>query len=94
MVIDCGIKNSQLRALLRYNVQLTIVNTEYHFINEVFQKKYVGIFISNGPGNPINSQNVVCQLKELFSSDFILPVFGICYGHQLMVLVQAILSEK
>ena len=86
LVIDCGIKNSQLRALLRYKVQLTIVSTEYNFICEVFQKKYDGIFISNGPGNPINSQNVVIQLKELFSSDVIIPVFGICYGHQLIGL--------
>ena len=44
LVIDCGIKNSQIRALLRHNVQLTIVNTNYNFINEVLNNKYDGIF--------------------------------------------------
>ena len=66
LVIDCGIKNSQIRALLKHNVQLTIVDTNYNFINKVFNNKYDGIFISNGPGNPKSSVNVVSQLKQIF----------------------------
>ena len=31
LVIDCGIKNSQLRDLLKYNIQLTVVDTKYNF---------------------------------------------------------------
>ena len=54
LVIDCGIKNSQLRSLLKYNVQLTVVDSEYNFIEEVFADNYNGIFISNGPGDPTN----------------------------------------
>ena len=50
LVIDCGIKNSQLRSLLKHNLQLTIVNTNYKFQDEIFNKEYDGIFfISNGP---------------------------------------------
>ena len=86
LVIDCGIKNSQIRALLKHNVQLTIVNTNYEFINEVFKDVYDGIFISNGPGDPTTSTFVVSQLKQLFESDYQIPVFGICYGHQLIGL--------
>ena len=63
LVIDCGIKNSQLRALLKNNIQLTIVDTKYNFLEEVFDNTYEGIFISNGPGDPTNSQFVVEQLK-------------------------------
>jgi carbamoyl-phosphate synthase / aspartate carbamoyltransferase len=86
LVIDCGIKNSQLRALLKRNVQLTVVDTYYKFVEEVFLKKYDGIFLSNGPGNPTDSAFVVEQLKTIFGSNLIIPVFGICYGHQLIGL--------
>jgi len=86
LVIDCGIKNSQLRSLLKHNIQLTIVDTKYNFINEIMNKKYDGIFISNGPGDPSNSMSVVNQLITIFESDLNIPVFGICYGHQLIGL--------
>jgi len=86
LVIDCGIKNSQLRALLKNNIQLTIVDTKYNFLEEVFDNTYDGIFISNGPGDPTNSQFVVEQLKVLFKCEKPIPVFGICYGHQLIGL--------
>ena len=86
LVIDCGIKNSQLRALLKNDVQLTLVNTSYRFVNEVLAEKYNGIFISNGPGNPEDSVGIVEQLKEIFSINSNIPVFGICYGHQLIGL--------
>ena len=33
LVIDCGIKNSQIRSLLKRNVQLSIVNIGYNFIS-------------------------------------------------------------
>ena len=94
MVIDCGIKNSQLRDLLKYNVQLTIVNTKYNFIEEVNDKKYDGIFISNGPGDPTNSLYVVNQLKYLFDNNYNIPVFGICYGHQLIGLASGCKISK
>ena len=86
LVIDCGIKNSQLRGLLKYNVQLTVVDTQYYFIDEVLNKHYDGIFLSNGPGNPTTSTFVVEQLHKIFINDYIIPVFGICYGHQLIGL--------
>ena len=86
LVIDCGIKNSQLRSLLKNNVQLTLVNPHYYFLEEVLDNKYNGIFISNGPGNPESSKLVVEQLKKIFESESNIPVFGICYGHQLIGL--------
>lgn len=86
LVIDCGIKNSQLRALLKYNIQLTVVDTNYDFLNEVFSNEYNGIFLSNGPGAPTTSIFIVEQLKKIFNSDYAISIFGICYGHQLIGL--------
>ena len=86
LVVDCGIKNSQLRELLKYNVQLTLVDANYDFTPEAYNKKYDGIFISNGPGDPRNSELLVKNLKNIFKIFDNLPVFGICYGHQLVGL--------
>ena len=86
LVIDCGIKNSQLRALLKHNIQLTVVDLNYNFANEVLDNKFNGIFISNGPGDPKYSKNVIEQLKIILKSDYEIPIFGICYGHQLIAL--------
>ena len=44
LVIDCGIKNSQIRALLKHDVQLTLVDTNYHFIDEVLDKSMTVYF--------------------------------------------------
>ena len=88
LVIDCGIKNSQIRGLLRYNVQLSFVNNKYRFLDEVINGDYNGIFISNGPGDPSgeDSEFIVSQLKVIFETGIDIPVFGICYGHQLVGL--------
>ena len=86
LVVDCGIKNSQLRALLKHNVQLTIVGPNYKFIDEIRNKEYDGIFLSNGPGDPTTSTSVVEQLRSIFYMKINIPIFGICYGHQLIGL--------
>jgi carbamoyl-phosphate synthase / aspartate carbamoyltransferase len=86
LVIDCGIKNSQLRALLKYNVQLTVVGPNFNFFDGTTLIEYHGIFLSNGPGDPTVSTEVVKGLKNIFEMDIHIPIFGICYGHQLMGL--------
>lgn len=86
LVIDCGIKNSQLRALLKYNVQLTVVGPNFNFFDGTNLIKYHGIFLSNGPGDPTVSTEVVKRLKNIFKMDIHIPIFGICYGHQLVGL--------
>jgi carbamoyl-phosphate synthase / aspartate carbamoyltransferase len=86
LVIDCGIKNSQLRALLKYNVQLTVVSPNFNFFDGTKLIEYHGIFLSNGPGDPTVSTEVVKRLKHIFEMDIHIPIFGICYGHQLMGL--------
>jgi carbamoyl-phosphate synthase / aspartate carbamoyltransferase len=86
LVIDCGIKNSQLRALLKHNVQLTVVGPNFNFFDGTALIEYHGIFLSNGPGDPTVSTEVVNRLKNIFKMDIHIPIFGICYGHQLMGL--------
>lgn len=85
LVIDCGIKNSQLRSLLKRNVRLEIIHSD-ELATAAFSGHYDGIFISNGPGNPKSSACIIYQLEIIFTSNCNIPIFGICYGHQLIGL--------
>ena len=51
-------------------MQLTLVSPNYNFLNEVLNNKYNGIFISNGPGDPRNSENIIEQLSVIFQVEY------------------------
>jgi carbamoyl-phosphate synthase small subunit len=42
-----------------------------------------GVVISNGPGNPQTAGRVVETVRQLLGR---MPLFGICFGHQLLAL--------
>ena len=42
-----------------------------------------GIFLSNGPGNPEDVQELIENIRKLLGK---YPIFGICLGHQLLAL--------
>lgn len=96
-IVDCGIKNNQIRMILdrvkHYNNRnprdsyiVYVVPYNFNF-EEVYCKGKMGIFISNGPGDPrdecLNTlvNNINIQLSNLSVS-----IFGICLGHQIISL--------
>lgn len=82
VAIDCGIKHNIIRKLNEKGCNVTIV--PYNITaEEILNMKPDGLFLSNGPGNPEDVQeviSVVCALKGK------LPIFGICLGHQMISL--------
>ena len=80
IVIDCGIKANILRHLRRLPIRMKRVPYNYDFT----QENYDGVFISNGPGDPICCEETIALLKKVFLENK--PVFGICLGAQLMAL--------
>lgn len=82
VLIDCGVKASIVRQLLRRNVNLTIV--PYNFPAEkIVEMDPDGVFISNGPGDPARVKETIETIRELVGK---VPMAGICLGHQLMAL--------
>ncbi len=80
IVVDCGLKENILRCLLQFPLQIKRVPYDYDYS----QEDYDGVFISNGPGDPILCKKTVAILKKVLAKKK--PCFGICLGTQLMAL--------
>ncbi|MDI6654391.1 MAG: glutamine-hydrolyzing carbamoyl-phosphate synthase small subunit [Candidatus Hydrothermarchaeota archaeon] len=90
VLIDCGLKLSILRNLLKRNCDVTVVPafTEYKKILDLDPE---GIVISNGPGDPMKADYVIKTLKKLMEEK---PMFGICLGNQLLALASGAKTYK
>lgn len=107
IIIDCGIKNSQINCLLekieiinshleskeRFNVK--IVPYDYDFLTNNLNKTRVGVFISNGPGDPRDkSLQVLVNRIEIALKYNNFTIFGICLGHQIISLAKGYKIQK
>lgn len=92
LVIDCGIKHSQINCLHRQGFNIEIKPHDYKFIDHL--DNYNGIFISNGPGDPEMNIGLIEQLKEIFDKRIPIPIFGICLGHQIVGLAGGLKTYK
>jgi len=82
VLVDCGIKNNQLRSLLKRDVQIKLVPWNYDFTKEKFDR----LMISNGPGDPKDCQILIERVKYIMNNRPSVPIFGICLGHQILAL--------
>jgi len=90
-VIDCGIKLNQLRIFEELGCECTVYpgNTPS---KEILISNPDGIFVSNGPGDPAGANNITKLVHELILSK--IPLFGICFGHQMLSLAMGANSFK
>lgn len=80
IAVDCGMKENIIRSLLEFPLKIKRVPFDYDYSEEEFD----GIFISNGPGDPIVCKEAVAVLQKVLKKKK--PVFGICLGAQLLAL--------
>jgi carbamoyl-phosphate synthase small subunit len=88
LLIDCGVKANIIRSLLKFNTTVIRVPWDYDFSKE----KYDGLFISNGPGDPMQCTPTIEHLKISLQQD--IPIFGICLGNQLLALASGAKTYK
>ena len=84
-VIDFGVKRNILNEFVNAGIGVEVIPND--FIGEDLVEKYSaglidGVFLSNGPGDPLVLKKEQEQIKKLISAK--IPMFGICLGHQLL----------
>lgn len=80
VAIDCGIQLNFVKRLNQAGCNVVVV--PYDTTAEAILKyKPNGLFISNGPGNPLELTNVI-RLVEDFKGK--LPIFGVGLGHHIV----------
>ena len=80
VLVDCGVKNNIIRCLIKRDTTVLKVPWDYDFSDI----EYDGLFISNGPGDPVMCQPIIKRLADAMNEDR--PIFGICLGNQLLGL--------
>ncbi len=80
---DFGVKRNILRILSERGCQVTVVPATTTS-EEVLALSPDGVFLSNGPGDPEPCAYAINAVRGLLEAG--VPIFGICLGHQILVL--------
>jgi carbamoyl-phosphate synthase small subunit len=89
--LDLGVKRNILRNLVRVGCRVTVYpyNTPFGVLSADAPDGY---FLSNGPGDPAASPQVIDTVREILDSGK--PTFGICLGHQMIALASGLTTYK
>ena len=85
VVIDFGVKRNILNELVNAKIGVEVVPNNFSaddLIAKYNSKAIDGVFLSNGPGDPLVLKKEQEQIKKLIDAK--IPMFGICLGHQLL----------
>lgn len=89
-VLDFGVKNNIINSFLKKGCKLTIFPA-FTKAEEILKYNVDGIFLSNGPGDPIDLPDVIDNVKILINKK---PVSGICLGLQIIALALGAQTSK
>lgn len=78
--VDCGLKLNQIRCFVKRGARVDLVPWD-HPLND---DEYDGLFLSNGPGDPVMCKKTVENVQRVIKGGSNKPIFGICLGHQLL----------
>ena len=84
-VIDFGVKRNILNEIVSAGIGVEVIPNDFKaedLISQYRAKTIDGVFLSNGPGDPLVLKKEQEQIKKLIDAK--IPMFGICLGHQLL----------
>lgn len=88
---DFGVKHTILRILHDKGCHVTIVPAKTS-VSEAMALNPDGIFLSNGPGDPLACDYAIAATREFLEAG--IPIFGICLGFQILALACGANSMK
>ncbi len=82
VVLDCGIKNNSINALLKREIGVVLLpyNTSPQ---EIMDYEPGALLVSSGPGDPSRVNETIQTVGKLSER---LPIFGICLGQQIIAM--------
>lgn len=95
IALDFGIKRNILNELTHAGMEVTVApNTmsAEDIIAQFDAKEIDGVFLSNGPGDPLILTEEQEKIKKLIAHK--IPLFGICLGHQLLSIAHGYNTYK
>lgn len=95
IVIDFGVKKSILNSLCEVGLDVEVISCNFDeekLIEDFKNRKFDGIFLSNGPGEPLFLKDEAQKISKLIKAN--IPIFGICLGHQLISIAQGYPTYK
>jgi carbamoyl-phosphate synthase/aspartate carbamoyltransferase len=103
LFINLGAKVSQYRVLSKFaNLTCVLERDLPKLLIDDIIKKYSGIFISNGPGDPRDYSRTINFIRTILKNPYVgsvrnpirISIFGICLGHQVLALAHDISVSK
>ncbi len=94
-VLDFGVKRNILNELTEAGMECLVLpfsTSAEKIINMYKTDKIGGVFLSNGPGDPLVLKNIHKKIKYLLEAK--IPMFGICLGHQLLSISHGYATYK
>jgi carbamoyl-phosphate synthase small subunit len=95
VALDFGVKRNILNELTHAGMEVTVMpnDTPAETLIEKYRAGEIdGVFLSNGPGDPLILKAEQEKIKKLIEAK--VPMFGICLGHQLLSIAHGYETYK
>jgi carbamoyl-phosphate synthase small subunit len=85
LALDLGIKSATPKNMAKRGIEvhvLSSLSSSEEILRKIEDLQPDGFFLSNGPGDPETMDSSVDLVRKIL--DISLPIFGICFGHQIL----------
>ncbi|MEA3512364.1 MAG: glutamine-hydrolyzing carbamoyl-phosphate synthase small subunit [Campylobacterota bacterium] len=85
VVVDFGVKRNILNELVESGLEVEVMPSDFKaedLIARFESNEIGGIFLSNGPGDPLTLTKEKLEVQKLIDKN--IPMFAICLGHQML----------